>query len=195
MAVVDNTVLCTSPTLGKVTVGTYKSWNQRKDGGWSLKPIFIRDRLRERYVNPVEKLRPQAKNGFMIIALSCLLIETLESFYLGWGSTKDKSKRAFLSFFARQPRFRSIQEADKADSFYSDVRCGVLHQGETKNGWTVVRSGPMFDGLSRINATIFHRELSRALDDYCRDLESPAPGNRVRARFNRKMRAVLENCK
>src|SRR5271167_2827672 len=106
----------------------YQSWEKHRNSGWSLKPVFVRDRLRERYIDPVAKLRPKDKNGFMIIALSCLLIETIESFYQGWTSTKDKSKQAFMKFFECQPRFRSVQAAGKAEEFYLDVRCGVLHQ-------------------------------------------------------------------
>jgi hypothetical protein len=190
----DHTLLCSSPTLGKVTVATFRSWERQRDNGWSKKPMFIRDRLRERYIDPVEKLAMADKNGFMIMALSCLLIESMEALYQGWASTKDKSKQAFLRFFERQPRFKAIHDAGRGEDFYLNVRCGILHQGETNNGWTVVRNGPMFDGNKRLNATAFHRALASALDDYCRELECPQPGNQVRKRFNQKMKAILDNC-
>jgi hypothetical protein len=117
----------------------------------------------------------------MIMALSCLMIESLEAFYQGWGSTRKLSERAFLYFFARQSRFKAIQDTGLAASFYDCVRCEILHLGETKGGWKILRTGRLIDPKTRtLNATKFHRQVALALDDYCKQLTKPAPGNRVR---------------
>ena len=81
-----------------VTVGLYKTWEHLPDKGWSQKPDFLKRRLRERYVDPIERLVPDEKNGFNIMALSCLMIETLESFYQGLGDTKNKRAENALSY-------------------------------------------------------------------------------------------------
>jgi hypothetical protein len=192
----DATILCgLRGQKSAVTVSAYKAWEKMPDSGWSRKPSFLRQRLHERFVEPVEKLKPEDKNGFMIMALSCLMIESLESFYQGWGSTEKMSRRAFLYFFARQPRFKAIQDLGLAESFYDNVRCGILHLGETKGGWKIHRTGPLFHHSSlALNATKFHHQVALSLDDYVEQLMHPVPGNRVRQRFNRKMRAVIANC-
>lgn len=174
----DSTILCGKRGLpSEVTVGMYKAWELLPDKGWSKKPDFLKQRLRERYIDPIERLKPEDKNGFNIMAVSCLMIETLESFYQGLGDTRGESGKCFKLFFARQPRFKVIQGAGLAASFYSDVRCGILHQGEARGGWTISRSGAMFDRASmRLNATAFHRQLALALSDYCNELATPPAG-------------------
>jgi hypothetical protein len=203
----DDTVLCGrrgSPDA--VTVAIYESWGQEPDGGWSKKPDFIRRRLYERYIDPVKALNLHAdtkekKNGFYIMAASCLLIETLVSYWRGWETTepcKDakgkkvpgKSSRAFRLFFRTQPRFREL----RGTRFYKHVRCGILHQGETTGGWTVERTGPLFDGKNCINATRFHNQVALATSDYVRVLRNPPAGSKWRRNFDGKMRAVIANC-
>lgn len=190
-----------------VTVLTYEGWNARPDKGWTEKPAFIRRRLYERYVDPVRalNLHPDTKakkNGFSIMALSCLLIETLVSFWRGWGTTeprrdatgrhiKSKSGTAFKLFFRTQPRFQPF----RSTKFYKHVRCGILHQGETTGGWTIGRTGPLFDGQKRLNATRFHDQLALAIDDYVAVLRNPPTGTKWRENFDKKMRAVIENCR
>jgi hypothetical protein len=194
----DSTLLCGKrgePT--EVTVGMYKSWEQLPDKGWSRKPDFLRRRLQERYIDPIERLLPEHKNGFNIMAISCLMIETLESFYQGLGNTNRKSHDCFKQFFARQQRFKAIQDAGLATRFFYEVRCGILHLGETTGGWTIRRDGAMFDPASlRLNATAFHRQIALALNDYCAELANPpAGGPPLRDRFEAKMAVVIANCK
>lgn len=93
-----NTLLCGKrghPSV--VTVDTYRLWEREPDKGWSKKPDFIRRRLFERYVEPVRALdlhkdTLDRKNGFYMMAVSCLLIETLVSFWRGWETTEPNRK-------------------------------------------------------------------------------------------------------
>lgn len=196
----DDILLCGERnTQTAVTVGDYKRWCNEPDEGWSRKPDFIRRRLRERYIAPVEALDTSAelrkkKHGFYVMAVSCLLIETLVSFYRGWetterrSKTKGKSNKAFKLFFRVEPRFGQFRDKP----FYKNVRCGILHQGETTGGWIIKRSGPLYDGLKTINATKFHRELAHAVDEYAARLERNE--GQLRLHFEKKMEAVIENC-
>jgi hypothetical protein len=202
-----NTLLCGKRGRpGTVTVDTYLSWDNEAGGGWSKKPDFIRRRLFERYINPVRALNlhkatKDEKNGFYIMAVSCLLIETLVSFWRGWETTegrngqKGKSRKAFKLFFRTQPRFREFRGKELSEQFYKNIRCGILHQGEATGGWTIHRSGPLFDGNGRINAVRFHDGLALAIHDYVKILESPAGSSTHRPLFDKKMKAVLRNCK
>ena len=58
---------------------------------------FIIERFDERYFLPVE--RSNNKHGFTVMAIACLIIETLESFYQGIADTKGASKKMFREFF------------------------------------------------------------------------------------------------
>ena len=97
---------------------------------------FVFNRLSERYLIPLEKVPLKFKNGFSIMANACLLIETYESFIQGWQDTK-APRLPFNSFFKREEGFKDFKY--EARNFYKDVRCGILHQGETKGGWKITR--------------------------------------------------------
>jgi hypothetical protein len=204
----NDTILCGRPGSSYcVTVGDYKAWENEAGSGWSKKPEFIRRRLFERYIDPVKALdchpdTKRLKNGFYIMAVSCLLIETLVSYWRGWETTephKDaaarqvpgKSREAFRIFFHEEGRFAEFQGTE----FYKRIRCGILHQGEATGGWTISREGSLFDGTSEVNATKFHNKLAAAIRDYESNLKNPLPGSSLRNNFDKKMKAVIANCR
>lgn len=128
---------------------------------------FILERFSERYIM---SLYGSKKHGFCTMAISCLMIEALESFWQGWPDTNGKSKEAFRSFFSRcaaQDLELGIF-AGCADDFFKGIRCGILHQAETINGWRIHRKGALLDQNTKtINATKFHKYLAEALKTYC----------------------------
>lgn len=92
--------------------------------------------------------------------------EALESFQQGWRSTDGLDHQVFSEFFARAPDFADFRDYDSY--FHRNVRCGILHQGETRHAWKILRSGPLFDEKTRtINATRFLRAMKKVLDDFC----------------------------
>jgi len=151
---------------------------------------FFSKRFTERFVAPIEK---EPKHGFTTMAVSCLLIETLESFWSGWPSTHGRSELAFCRFFSRSPRFHLL--LGHVPEFYGHVRCGILHQAETTGGWTIMRTGELFDpaGLT-INATKFHRALQLEIQDYASLLRAQPWDCERWVLFRKKMKAICDNC-
>jgi hypothetical protein len=193
------TILCWRTTLttksGSVTVEDYERWRDEKEEGKVKLATLIKERLRERYIDPVEGMRLEQKNGFAIMALSCLLIETLESFYRGWPKSPN-SNLAFCGFFDRHanllPEFKG-----HAQSFYANVRCGILHQGETTQGWTITRQAgaSLFEPASLvIHATKFNRILGTAIDQYSKALETTSLSDDLWKNFVKKMNATVKAC-
>lgn len=158
---------------------------------------FIKERFFERYIKPLRGA-PAKKHGFCTMAISCLMIEALESFWQGWANTKGKGRQAFRSFFKRFRNHSSKlgEFSENADDFYKNVRCGILHQAETNNGWRIRRDGPLFDQETKtINATKFHDELEKALLDYCSILKQTAWDSEIWINLKKKMNSVIENCR
>jgi hypothetical protein len=154
----------------------------------------IRRRFVERYLEPVASAKH--KHGFTMIAISCLMIESLESFRQGWPNSRDKSKAAFCYFFDGNDHFKDFRGHSQA--FYTNVRCGILHQAETTGGWRITRkqTAPLFDpNLLVVNANRFLRMLSQVLDEFRERLTvadwDSVDWNNVRA----KMKALCENCR
>lgn len=56
-----------------------------------------------------------------------------------------------------------------SDWFFTDIRCGILHQAETRGGWKIQRKGTLLDDHNKtMNATVF-------LLVSCRRLSSSTP--------------------
>lgn len=149
---------------------------------------FIIERFDERYFRPVADSK--SKHGFTVMAIACLIIETLESFYQGLVDTRGKSKRMFSSFFARCPGLAEF--GHNGDWFFTDIRCGILHQAETRNGWKIRRKGPLLEGSSKVvNAAAFMKQLQIAVKQYAAEIQSD---EKLWKNFCKKMDAICENC-
>ncbi len=180
----------------KVTIQKYLTLvsNQDKD----QISTFIFYRLHSRYLKPFQfadkKFLMEFKNGFSIMANCCLLIETLQSFKNGWGDSNQKSQQAFRQFFSTESNFSMFKE--KSQEFYTNVRCGILHQGETTGGWTVNRIGKnIFDSKKLVvDSVSFAKELEQSLKNYSDNLKASkwddAPWDNLRI----KMRKIISNC-
>jgi hypothetical protein len=113
---------------------------------------YYHQRLSLRYLGPIKVLQDHGMyqgEGFSIVAIQCSLIEFLESTvkgltyrYLRRGEQLGPyeysgSKDLFVSFLvARQP-FANEFTQQLAEDFYEGVRCGLLHEARSKNGWTI----------------------------------------------------------
>ena len=195
----DDTILCWKSSLtstGRVTVADYKAWRAEAETGKGKIAEFFRERMRERYIEPVIALDADKKNGFAIMALSCLLVETYETFRQGWRSSDGKSREAFGHFFNREDLFHDF--SGHAEEFWKNVRCGILHQGETKGGWQITRakSKPLFDaGTRTVHATKFHARMAEVIDKYRGDLSANPLTSEIWKHFTKKMNATIDNCK
>jgi hypothetical protein len=174
----------------RFTVADYKKAHAKRDRDAIAEAI--RRRFTERYISPVSESK--AKHGFTIMAISCLMIEALESFRQGWKSTDGLDEKAFHMFFARESAFANFRGYERY--FYRNVRCGILHQGETYHGWKIVRAGPLFDQATRtINATRFLRAMKDLLDDFCDRLKTAEWKSEDWKNVNKKMRTLCQHCR
>jgi hypothetical protein len=168
---------------------------------------FIYQRLYSRYLKPFQfdcgKYREQYKNGFAIMANCCLLIETLQSFKEGWGDSRHHEQDAFDLFFKKDTKVKRYTEDAKTPGianlgveFYKNIRCGILHQGETKNGWKIRRdSDDVFDFARRvINADLFSKTLKNSLETYHDELVAAEWDSELWDNFRVKMRKIIKNC-
>ncbi len=171
-----------------VTVIRYKQLEQQENK--HAIAAFIVERFDERYFNPV--MNSSSKHGFTMMAVGCLVIEALESFYRGW---LDSSKKyPFDNFFNRQhAEGKSLGVfAGDAIKFHQNIRNGILHQAETKGGWKIRQSGDLLDLNGKtINADRFIRELQKMVAEYAHQLHTDPV---LWANFKKKMKQVCDNC-
>lgn len=135
------------------------------------------------------------KNGFSIMANCCLLIETLEAFYRGWENTNNKSELAFLKFFTRDKNFTEFSIKDIPTKFYKNIRCGILHQGETTDGWSITREGKILLNSQdkKIDASLFLINMKLSLNNYKAELELADFGDEIWFNAKKKLKAIIKN--
>lgn len=181
-------VLAIDSQGNEITVATINGWLANK----SKKELadFIYYRLHGKYLKPFEyegvDFKKNFKNGFSIMANCCLLIETYVSFIRSeFKTTHGKSEKAFGYFFTTDPGFAAfgydgqtpahylsnakLVKSGIPHDFYSNVRCGILHSGETKNGWKINRSSTkaiLDPGTKDINAIEFAKALKQVIENY-----------------------------
>jgi hypothetical protein len=158
---------------------------------------FIYHRLHRRYIVPLSKVPVKYKSGFLIMATACLLIETLQSFFDGTKETPKPNRDAFKEFFKREnANFPGL--ADDPVGFYISIRCGILHQAETKNGYRLTRemNKPLFDKSTKtINANKFLESLDRCLERYIETLRLAKPTSVIWKNAVQKLGFICDNCK
>jgi hypothetical protein len=118
---------------------------------WNKALDVFESRLNERYIKPAEEIQNKLSvtgEGFAITAILCSLVEALETFYEGkcykyekprnnneYGN--GKSKTLFVSFLTSREPFKNIFNLDLAEDFYKNVRCALLHEAMTRDGWRI----------------------------------------------------------
>ena len=160
---------------------------------------FVFNRLFSRYIRPYSLNnrddKSKYKNGFSIMASLCLLVETLQSFKNGWGDSDKKSGKAFEEFFNNKLHFKELKQ--KGSIIYKNIRCGILHQGETTGGWKITREGQkLYDNKTNtLDAVLFAERMELSLSDYSKSLIASEWDSEIWDNFRTKMRKVIQNCR
>ena len=153
----------------------------------------IKRRLLQRYILPCEE--KNNKSGFNIMANCCLLIETFESFYRGWAKAPNGSD-TFCKFFNRIPEFSEFTGNDTPSEFYKNIRCGILHQGETTGGWKIRRDGTkkLYREKKLIDANKFRNDLKFVIEKYFESMKSKEWEAIEWQMLEKKMKSIIKNC-
>jgi hypothetical protein len=152
--------------------------------------------------------------GFAIMALCCLLGETLQSFrsraeiaprpetrcsYPDGPCIKTPQTTTADAFkaFLRRPAFGdAFADEQIASSFVSGVRNGILHEAETRN-WVIWRSEPEKQIVAKrgdgyvLNRSTFYRALKDDFAQYLEELRNSDNGE-LRSRFRKKMNDIAK---
>ena len=61
----------------------------------------------------------------------------------GWKKTSKSGREVFEEFFSNSTDLKDF--IGYGGDFYSNVRCGLLHQAEITGGWHIIRKNKLFD--------------------------------------------------
>ncbi len=183
-----------------VAAGKPADWNRaHKD--------FFHTRLKLRYLNPIRLLQKHGTfqgEGFSILALQCTLIEFLESTVQGKNYHLVKKKllgqfeynesgKLFAEFLTTRDPFKSEFDNPLAKDFYGGIRCGLLHEAQTKGGWRVWANDPDSKGriVDRGQRIVFRNGFQQGLDKFLGWYENALPNDAaLQEAFIRKFNAL-----
>ena len=155
-----------------------------KNEDWFSAFSYLEKRLYDRFIEPIQALHAaeidksnhDKKFGFTILAIDCMLIETIQSFYVGVTNSHGQSQQLFKTFLTKRENFKSFFASEKeASEFYINFRCGILHQaqtfGETKI-WAVGELLMRHGKFIIVNRELFHDAVMAELKIYLELLNS-----------------------
>jgi len=156
----------------------WQALNKTDAAHWSKAVEIVRDRLHGRFLHFADKCLKDKFSAFVVLSIDCLLVETIQQFIDGvidgHGKSGPLSKK-----FLKGPRFQPDFGTDETrGNFYSDIRCGLLHQAEAKNKWLIRRKQAELlkkvgtDGYI-IDVERFHAAVKDSLEDYLTELCKP----------------------
>ena len=167
---------------------------------WGKAIAIFEERIRSRFIRPAQALIDSDKgtsserNGFAVLAIDFLLIETVQGFKKGQTDHKGQSKRLFKEFLKGWNMFnKCVSDGGNSEvlagNLYEQGRCALHHTGATDR-MIVRKSKAMIifdaDGLIEINRTKFHTELDKAFASYLADLRATSNAA-LRENFRNKM--------
>jgi len=157
-------------------------------------------RIRERFLVPMRELARFDRHdelpyrpGFAILALDCLLIDTIQSFREGRVSTGEVSPAQSFKTFLSSPRFSDFKKSDRGE-FFQYVRNAILHNGETRKDWKArIDTKRMLErdpntGTRIINRRLFHAAVVREFRQLFATLKKR--DSQTRQQFLRRMDAM-----
>jgi hypothetical protein len=152
--------------------------------------------------------------GFAIMALCCLLAETLQSFRCKQDMAQKPEEPCSypkgpcirvpqtttvdaFKVFLRRPAFNgAFSDEHVATSFVNGVRNGILHEAETRR-WVIWRSEPENQITAKegegyvLNRSAFYRALKQDFTEYLKELQDPKSVE-LRLRFRKKMNDMVK---
>jgi hypothetical protein len=147
---------------------TEKQWNAAFDGRqeWDIAINIVEDRIKGRWLDAADRLLGEPHSGFAILALDCIVLESLWGFMNGKAVPRRGEQQVYRDILTG-PSFGWTDL--QSESFRELVRNGIMHDAETRNRWLVEKTVPR-DVIARknkngdyvLNRTKFHSALRAA---------------------------------
>jgi hypothetical protein len=161
----------------KYTSRDWQVLSEKSPLDWPKAAEMVRDRLEGRFLRFAGDCLKAKYSGFVVLAIDSLLAEVIQQFAEGITDGQGKSEQ-MIKQFLRGIRFQPDFDGPARGSFYSDIRCGLLHQAEAKGMWLIRRNQPTLlqkNGNGYIiDVKLFHAAVRDSLNDYLQLIVDPA---------------------
>jgi hypothetical protein len=183
------------PGGGHWTVEDWRKIDFGTEEGWQEAINIGEARLDARFFQQIDLIKNIPYAGFAVMALDCLLIETLQQFFDGKHETDSKKNESAFCRFLTETSFKKHFSKSSASKFYKLIRNGILHQAEIKGTSRIVIRPhiPLVTRISNglvINREEFHKQLEIEFENYIKKLRNTPADLTLRGRFKNKMDAI-----
>ena len=188
----------------KYTAGDYNGLAlsiSSSNENWSKAIKIYSDRIDERYILPLNNIINQdqengceEQNAFVIAAIECLLIETMMQFFNGWEKTKGNNTEVYKDFLSNE--FNGIFDEYSGKIFYEKIRCGILHQAQTKGHCkltvdTAVAIEKRDKNIIAVNPYLLFESIRKWNEEYkCKLMDDKQ--EKLRENFIKKMNSICK---
>jgi hypothetical protein len=173
---------------------TEKQWKDAFVGSedWQTAINIVEDRIKGRWLDAADILLESPNTGFAIIAIDCIVLESLWGFINGKSVPSRQEQQVYKEILSGQ-NFR--WKEDQCESFRQFVRNGIMHDAETRNGWLLVKADPDSvvpagkAGEYRLNRTKFHNALKGTFEDWIEKLRGG--DQELRRNMRKRMNQII----
>lgn len=176
----------------KYTDGDWKTAFEEVEN-WDLAIDIVEDRIEGRWLKWVDKIAKFQFSGFAVLALDCIVLESL------WGFRNGRA----VPYRGEEDVYREMLStkqfewpAKQIDDFRKFVRNGLIHDAETRNHWLVEMTVPKTSiaesnpaGGYMINRSKFHKAVRDTFRDWVDLLRSGDAS--LRARMRERMNDII----
>ncbi|WP_304066105.1 hypothetical protein [Pedobacter glucosidilyticus] len=145
-------------------------------------------------VKELNEYNTEFKSGFAIMTNCCLLIETIATYFEGQNASTKSGTETFNIIFRKANDYQNDLKKFENKAFYKNIRCGLLHQGETYGKFRIRRTGVLFDETNFvINANLFCDKLNDFLKSYREELKMAKWDSELWDKCRVKLRHIIQN--
>jgi hypothetical protein len=152
---------------------------------WDKLLKAVARRIDERFLEPIKQLERfddeddlPFRPGFSILAIDCLLIDTIQSFRKGRVRTGEGSPAHSFKTFLKSPPFADDFKSDDRSDFFDNVRNAIFHNGETRKDWKIrIDTSLMLEKnpakhTKTVNRRLFHQAVVIEWHQFLGDVRS-----------------------
>jgi hypothetical protein len=162
----------------RYTSSDWYALDRHSGADWVKATGIVKDRLDGRFLRYAGNCLRSPHSGFVVLSIDSLLLETLQQFREGVTNGHGKSELMVTRFLSGK-RFQPDFHKSAREAYYTDIRCGLLHQAEAKRMWLIRRGETALlhespDGQGYIiDVRMFHGAVRASMNDYLRELRRP----------------------
>lgn len=164
----------------------------------------MRLRVEDNYIKPINafiRTTKTSKNrenfGFIVMGINCILVELYFELINGYDESNDCGNCIIDAYKTVLPQLDSSISIADAKKFYKGIRCGIIHQGQTKEKTAITFEHACIvecnGGYYLCNPELLFRELKKLYASYWKNISEKSYDEPLAQKMVYKFTKILEH--